>query len=979
MPRSVLDLIHQAAALDRTMLSLAGTRETVLPPEIGRIRHLKSLDIHNSSIQALPPEIGELSDLEGINAHESRLRTLPPEIGRLRKLERLDVQGCPLEQLPEELWDCTSLQVLALGGRFRQLPPGIQKLGNLTRLDIEASCRLDWLPRGFSSLPRLTVLTLPPSADGTLPPQVFKLPNLARLTVVGGGPLHLSAEVGDLTRLRELDLTAVVVTDLPTELADLPHLHTLRLRPQALAEPLGDLYSRGLHALISYLRDEGRDGVPLYEIKVLLVGEGEVGKSSLVDSFQGRPFITGRPTTHGIELSTLQLPHPELPDVDITLRFWDFGGQEVYRITHQFFFSRRSLYLLVWKPRQGQEENAIEFWLRLIRLRLGRDAQVMIVATHGDERQPEIDLPHLRAKFAPSLIGQWVVDNSSGSGMPDILRELALQASRYPQMGRRLSKRWVAVRDSLAFLDEPQIPYRRYHEICQEHSLDAEAERTLIELLHDLGNVVHFSEIDGLRDIIVLQPEWLTKAIGYVLEDRRTRADGGVLDHARLREIWQSPDPSREQYPAEHHPYFLRLMEKFDVSYRLPDSDKSLVAQLVPYERPELKWRTTPLVPGGTSEVSLICELADEVPGLVAWLTVRNFRFSTGFHWRRGVFLRHSAYNLEALIELIDDKRLSLIVKGPSPIYFFSIMRDAIEDLLRSRWPGLRYQLLVPCPNSLKGAPCTGTFPLSTLDGLFQNGREVVTCHTCLREMALTSVLIGFPDTYESGPTILSRQEHRIDALARSISQVSASVSQVEEIASETALMLHTVRRMLATEVADCPALISIAPINRARLNPARLLSQRFVLSLWCEFPESQHRCDNGEYRFEQTREWFVRAEPYLVRLSTILRIMPMAGAMAGLLGVVDTGRTNEMKRLKAEIDLMGATANLLPATAGEHKTPAGVSDEVSGFRAVRELLLQLDPARQFGGLRRVVSESGDFLWMCADHYRIYDPGLPKL
>jgi hypothetical protein len=53
--------------------------------------------------------------------------------------------------------------------------------------------------------------------------------------------------------------------------------------------------------------------------------------------------------------------------------------------------------------------------------------------------------------------------------------------------------------------------------------------------------------------------------------------------------------------------------------------------------------------------------------------------------------------------------------------------------------------------------------------------------------------------------------------------------------------------------------------------------------------------------------------------------------------------------------------------------------DEVTGFRAVRELLVALDPAREFAGLRRVVAESGDYLWVCPEHYLHYDPGLPEL
>ena len=86
----------------------------------------------------------------------------------------------------------------------------------------------------------------------------------------------------------------------------------------------------------------------------------------------------------------------------MTLRAWDFGGQEVYRVTHQFFFSRRALYVLVWKPRRGQEQDEVQGWLRRIRLRAGHDARILVVATHCADLHPELDYAQLQLDFPAS-------------------------------------------------------------------------------------------------------------------------------------------------------------------------------------------------------------------------------------------------------------------------------------------------------------------------------------------------------------------------------------------------------------------------------------------------------------------------------------------------------------------------------------------------------------------------------------------------
>ena len=116
-----------------------------------------------------------------------------------------------------------------------------------------------------------------------------------------------------------------------------------------------------------YLRSL-KDAVEQYEAKVLLVGDGNVGKTSLLAALRGNNFIEDRPYTHGIEIQPVMLRHPHA-DADITVpRVWDFGGQDVYRVTHPFFFSPRGLNLVVWKPREGRGQDEVEGWLRYIRL-----------------------------------------------------------------------------------------------------------------------------------------------------------------------------------------------------------------------------------------------------------------------------------------------------------------------------------------------------------------------------------------------------------------------------------------------------------------------------------------------------------------------------------------------------------------------------------------------------------------------------------
>ncbi len=220
--------------------------------------------------------------------------------------------------------------------------------------------------------------------------------------------------------LKWLNLPENMLSSLPRSLADLlTNGLQLNVSGNPLDDPLPELIERGADALAAYLNSL-EDAVAQDQAKLLLVGEGNVGKTSLVAAIAGAPFVKDRPTTHGIEISELTFRHPEL-DRDMLLRAWDFGGQEVYRVTHQFSFSPRALYVVVWNAREGHEQDQVEDWVRRIGSRAGHDARTIIVATDCEERLPELDYPHLAQVFPSMLVGNFEVDNRTESGLPALV------------------------------------------------------------------------------------------------------------------------------------------------------------------------------------------------------------------------------------------------------------------------------------------------------------------------------------------------------------------------------------------------------------------------------------------------------------------------------------------------------------------------------------------------------------------------------
>src|SRR5205814_9165200 len=127
---------------------------------------------------------------------------------------------------------------------------------------------------------------------------------------------------------------------------------------------------------------------------------GGTGKSSLLRALRNDTFDPNLSTTHGIDVDHLILSHPHHY---IILNTWDFGGQQIYHATHQFFLTERSLYVVAWNARLGAEQGKLHYWLDTIKA-LAPKAPVLLVATHIDERAPDLNYQSYEEEY-PQLIG----------------------------------------------------------------------------------------------------------------------------------------------------------------------------------------------------------------------------------------------------------------------------------------------------------------------------------------------------------------------------------------------------------------------------------------------------------------------------------------------------------------------------------------------------------------------------------------------
>jgi len=934
---AVLHLIKEAARNKKTVLKLSVKQLTSLPPEIGQLTNLTELNLTGSQLTSLPPEIGQLTNLTELNLTGNQLTSLLPEIGQLTNLTELNLWRNQLTSLPPEIGQLTNLTELYLGGnQLTSLPPEIFQLKNLTGL--------------YLFYNQLT----------SLPPEIFQLTNLTELNLSENQLTSLPPEIFQLTNLTELNLSENQLTSLPPEIVQLKNLTELDLSYNPLKSPPPEVVEKGTKAVLEFLRGVAESETTRFIAKLLLVGEGAVGKSSILRRLRGEEFDPNLETTHGIDVREYQLPHPDQKDIDITLNTWDFGGQQIYNATHQFFLTLRSVYLIVWSARSGMEQGRIEYWLETIKS-LAPDSPVILVATFIDERNPDINFQALKARF-PQLYANLSISNKTGKGLDELKRTVARAAADLPHMGKPWPKNWIDIEGAIKDCEEHNIDLKEYLSLCRNYNVtDEVAQGTLGDTLHFLGDILYYREDPVLSNMVVLKPNWITKAISLVLTNEIVKEKDGLLDHKSVPSIWSTYLPSL-------YPPFLRLMERFDLSFQIPTKEGfSLIPQLLPYEPPSLK--PFPEAPAeGEPCLKMVYDLSFVPAGVMSWFIVRTHQYTTNKHWRDGVFLHYEDHY--ALVELSESARqISLEVWGSTPQNFFVVLMHSM-DVILDRFPGLDIKRMIPCIcHRLTGSaePCIRSHPYEDLEELNRAGIAEVLCVQSKKMVSIPTMLYGIhPSTQEQ---ILNELKELKKDTRKTLKD---QMVQLTELSNRN--FCRTYNQILEQDY-RCPNVFLLKPKSRKRWNPKNLFSEPYVMQLYCQSHHGWH-ATTWEKEIDKPREWWLEFSPWLSRLIELMEFaVPMVKAVPHMDIPDDT-----FSEFQKNYDIMKEITNRLPEVVfsrdiddmTRYKDSRPIEAVGPALRLLSNILHELDPLHEWGGLDHQITPDGNLLWLCPEHKEEY-------
>ncbi|HMO65312.1 MAG TPA: COR domain-containing protein, partial [Verrucomicrobiota bacterium] len=126
-----------------------------------------------------------------------------------------------------------------------------------------------------------------------------------------------------------------------------------------------------------------------------------------------------------------------------------------------------------------------------------------------------------------------------------------------------------------------RIPWLDFEAFCRERGVGEAEVRQFARHQHEVGRLV-WVDRGAMADKVILSPDWLSKALGYVVRARPgddLAEAAGLMSEERIHAIWRDPQLEDEEgkpepaMPASMFSAFRAFMEEFDMAHVTTQAD----------------------------------------------------------------------------------------------------------------------------------------------------------------------------------------------------------------------------------------------------------------------------------------------------------------------------------------------------------------------------------------------------------------------
>lgn len=667
---------------------------------LGKLPNLVRLDLRLNKIDRLD-SLKDLTNLKSIILSSNKIKDISP-LKELTNLVHLDLRNNSIEDVTP-LSSLTNLRRLSITTSSINDLGFLENLPYLTKLDLRINKISDLSP--LANLYNLRTLNLSNNNITDISP-LSNLPKLQRLTLRQNKISNLEP-LRSLESIRFLDLRDNEVKDLTPILPIIERFIPLefdkrkrrrklfQIDNNPLETPPVEILNEGFKAVINYvnqLNQEKGERNYLFETKLLIIGEAGAGKTTFARRLKdpNAPMPKPEETTHGIsvdkwsftitpdELKFIDSPHP------FHVNLWDFGGQEIYHATHQFFFGKKSLYVLLADTRE--QKTDFSYWLNTVEKLCGENSILFILLNKRGGHEWSIDELGYRSRYGTIIKEIKTIDLSISAEIPALRERISFWFKNLEGIGQPLIKSWVQIREALSTEEADTISYDRFKEICSEFGQNDEEDIYFIsKYFHRIGVFTHYIEDPALLSTIYLNSNKLVKKVYKLLDDTLIKKQQGRITQKELEQTWGLIESKK----------ILALLNKFGLMYKASDNH-FIVPEHLSKARPYETWEHEK----GQSLLQYRYQFDKYMPkGIMSRLIVvlHDYILDHNLVWHRGVNLSHNRTYAEIIEQYGGTNQFDIRITGLFPRDLLIIITQAFDKIL-SDFQKLEVSKSVRCP-----------------------------------------------------------------------------------------------------------------------------------------------------------------------------------------------------------------------------------------------------------------------------------------
>ena len=163
-------------------------------------------------------------------------------------------------------------------------------------------------------------------------------------------------------------------------------------------------------------------------VKIALIGDSTVGKTSIVNVCQGGDFNSDQEATIG---ACFHIKNVVVKDIMVRMHIWDTAGQERYKSLTPMYYKDSNFIIIVYAINNISSFNEVEMWAETARKECSIDPVIVLVGNKTDLESERTVSQENGEKMAERIEASMFFEVSAKTKADEVLRifeEIASQS-----------------------------------------------------------------------------------------------------------------------------------------------------------------------------------------------------------------------------------------------------------------------------------------------------------------------------------------------------------------------------------------------------------------------------------------------------------------------------------------------------------------------------------------------------------------------